>query len=130
MDKDFSKLIQEAKKIARKRELTDYADCGHTSCALLTKKGNIYTGISIAAKCNIGNCAEHAAIAEMLKNNESEIEKMVAYSSKGIIYPPCGKCRELIRMINEKNLQTKIMVREDKIVDLEELLPEIFISKK
>lgn len=66
----------------------------------------------------------------MLKNNESEIEKMVAYSSKGIIYPPCGKCRELIRMINEKNLQTKIMVREDKIVDLEELLPEIFISKK
>ena len=130
MDKDFEKLIVEAKKIAGKKILTEYASCGHVACALLTKKGNIYTGISVESKCNLGNCAESAAINEMLKNNENEIEKIVAYSAKGLIYSPCGKCRELIRMINQRNLKTKVMVKEDKIIELEKLLPEIFISKK
>ena len=110
--------------------MTKYATCGHTSCALLTKDKNIYTGISLETKCIMGNCAEHAAIVEMIKNNETGIEKIVAYSSKGMIYPPCGKCRELIRMIDERNLKTKVMVKEDKVVELEELLPEIFISGK
>ena len=56
-----------------------------------------------------------------------EDNEMVA---KGLIYSPCGKCRELIRMINQRNLKTKVMVKEDKIIELEKLLPEIFISKK
>lgn len=130
MDTDFQKLLEEAKKIALKRNLTNYAICGHTACALQTKKGNIYTGISLETKCSLGNCAEYAAIAEMLKHNESEIDKLVAYSSKGAIYPPCGRCRELIRMVDNKNLKTKIMVNIDKIVTLETLLPEMYISKK
>ena len=80
MDKDFEKLIKEAQKIAIKRELSDYGSCGHVGCALLTHKGNIYTGISTDFNCALGNCAEYSAISEMLKNNESEIEKIVAYS--------------------------------------------------
>ena len=108
MDRDFEKLIIEAKKLALKKELSKYAVIGQVGSALLTKAGNIYTGISMEAKCNLGNCGEHAAIAEMLKNNESEIDKIVAYSAKGQIYAPCGRCRELIRMVNEKNLETKI----------------------
>ena len=70
MDKDFVKLIEEAKKIAIKRNLSDYASCGHVGCALLTTKGNIYTGISVDSNCNLGKCAEYAAIAEMLKNKD------------------------------------------------------------
>ncbi len=82
------------------------------------------------AKCNLGNCGEHAAIMEMLKNNESEIDKIVAYSAKGQIYAPCGRCRELIRMVNDKNLNTKVMVAENKVCILKDLLPEMYISKK
>lgn len=130
MDKDFEKLIEEAKKLAVKKELTKYATIGHVGSALLTKDGNIYTGVSMEAKCILGNCAEHAAIIEMLKNNESEIDKIVAYSAKGQIYAPCGKCRELIRMVNDKNLNTKVMVAEDKVCTLKDLLPEMYISKK
>src|SRR4051794_27485510 len=100
MDKDFEKLIDEAKKIAEKRILSEYSSCGHVGCALMTDKGNIYTGICIDSNCALGNCAEYAAIAEMLKNNESKIEKIVAYSAKGKIYAPCGRCRELIRMVD------------------------------
>ena len=129
MDKDFEKLITEAKKIANKRILSEYASCGHVGCALLTKAGNIYTGISIDSNCALGNCAEYAAIAEMLKNDESEVDKIVAYSAKGKIYAPCGRCRELIRMVNTKNLETKVMVEEDKIYKLKDLLPEMYITK-
>lgn len=129
MDKDFQILIEEAKKIAKKRILNEYASCGHCGCALMTAKGNIYTGISIYSKCNLGKCAEYAAIVEMLKYNESEIKKLVSYSAKGVIYPPCGSCRELIRMVDIKNLETEIMVSENKVCKLKELLPEMYITK-
>lgn len=129
MDKDFEILLKEAKKLANKRILSEYAYCGHVACALLTKGGNIYTGINIDANCSLGNCAEYGAIVEMLKNNETEIDKIVAYSAKGVVYSPCGRCRELIRMINTSNLETKVMVSEDKICTLKDLLPEIYITK-
>ncbi len=130
MDIDFEKLIKEARKIANKRKLSEYATEGHVACALLTKNGNIFTGISLETKCSLGNCAEHAAVLEMLKNNETEIDKIVAYSAKGTIYAPCGRCRELIRMIDDKNIDTKVMIREDKIRVLKDLLPEMYISKR
>lgn len=130
MDKNFEKLIKMAKELAIKRVLSEYASCGHVGCALLTKNGNIYTGICIDSNCALGNCAEYAAIAEMLKNNESEISKIVAYSAKGKIYAPCGRCRELIRMVNDENLNTEVMVAEDKVVKLKDLLPEMYITKK
>lgn len=130
MNKDFEKLIEEAKKIAIKRKLSEYSSCGHVGCALLTKKGNIYTGLCIDLNCGLGKCAEYAAIADMLKNNESEIDKIVSYSAKGKIYAPCGSCRELIRMINDNNLNTKVMVSENKVLLLKDLLPEMYITKK
>lgn len=129
MDEDFKKLINEAQKLATKRKLSEYASCGHVGCALLTKSGNIYTGICIDSNCALGNCAEYAAIADMLKNNESEIDKIVAYSAKGTIYAPCGRCRELIRMINDKNLDTNVMVDENKTYKLKDLLPEMYVTK-
>lgn len=129
MDNDFEKLIEEAKKIAEKKILSEYASCGHVGCALMTDKGNIYTGICIDSNCALGNCAEYAAIAEMLKNNESKIEKIVAYSAKGKIYAPCGRCRELIRMVDNSNLETEVMVDEKKIYKLKDLLAEMYITK-
>ena len=130
MDKDFEKLIEEAKKIAKKRSLSEYASCGHVGCALMTAKGNIYTGICLDLNCGLGKCAEYAAIAEMIKHDESEIKKIVSFSAKGVIYVPCGSCRELIRMVNDKNLETEVMVREDKVCKLKELLPEMYITKQ
>ena len=127
MDEEFKILIQEASKNVKKVILSEYAYCGHVSCALMSSTGKIYTGISINSKCALGNCAEHAAILDMLKNGESKIRKIVAYSVKGHIYSPCGKCRELIRMINSDNMKTKVMVSETKICTIEELLPNIFI---
>ena len=130
MDKEFEILLEEAKKQINKRQLSEYLICGRVACALMTSKGNIYTGINIDAKCAMGNCAEQSAIVEMLKNGETEIKKIVAYSYKGYIYSPCGKCRELIRMIDEKNLNTQAMVLGGGVATIKELLPDIFTSQK
>lgn len=129
MDKEFEILLDKAKQLAGKRILSEYASCGHVGCALLTESGNIYTGICIDSNCSLGNCAEYAAIADMLKNKETQIKKIVAYSAKGTIYSPCGRCRELIRMVDDKNLETQVLVSENKVVKIKDLLPEMYITK-
>ena len=44
---------------------------GSVAAALRTRSGAVYTGICIDVSCGIGFCAEHAAIAEMLKHRET-----------------------------------------------------------
>lgn len=129
MDKEFEMLLNEAKKIAHKVKLNKNFSYGSVACALLTKDGNIYTGVSTEIECSLGTCSERSAIAEMVKHNESEIVKIVAYAAKGAVYPPCGVCREMIRMVNEKNLEAEVMVGDNKVVKVKDLLPDIFISK-
>ena len=116
-------LIEEARKVVGKYKLSN-ADfsAGTVGAALLTVKGNIYTGIDIDVACGIGFCAEHSAIAEMLKNRETQIEMIVATNSESII-PPCGRCRELMFQIDCKNLNTKVYLSKEKYMTLDELLP-------
>ncbi|MBQ3408293.1 MAG: cytidine deaminase [Clostridia bacterium] len=125
-DKDFEILYNRAKELTGKKELNKSVQYAHVGCALMTDKGNIYTGICIVANCGIGFCAEHAAIAEMLKNNESRIMKIVATDKNGAI-PPCGRCRELMKQINYDNLKTEIMISNNKICTLDELLPHVWL---
>lgn len=122
MDKEFSILTEVAMKLAGDRTLSDYVRCGHVACALLTDKGNVYTGISINAKCGIGFCAEHSAIADMLKAGESKIIKLVSASENSVV-PCCGRCREFIRQINEENMNTKVLVEDGVVKTISELLP-------
>lgn len=121
MDKEFEMLLEEAKKIAHKVKLNKNFSYGSVACALLTKDGNVYTGVSTEIECSLGVCSERSAIAEIVK--------IVAYAAKGAVYPPCGVCREMIRMVNEKNLEAEVMVGDNKIVKVKDLLPDIFISK-
>lgn len=119
----IEELIEVAHKIVGKYKLgnADFS-AGTVGSALLTTKGNVYTGIDIDVACGIGFCAEHSAIAEMLKNRETEIEMIVATNSESII-PPCGRCRELMFQIDCKNLNTKVYLSKEKYMTLDELLP-------
>ena len=38
--------------------------------------------------------------------------------------PPCGRCREFIRLIDEENLATEVVLGEERTMRLRELLPE------
>ena len=120
-----STLIKEAQKIAGQFKLNGFEtnSAGIVSAALMSKKGNLYTGICIDLACGIGFCAEASAITEMLKNRETEIDMIVAVTDKGNIIPPCGRCRELLFQIDRNNINTKVIISEEKIVTLKDLLP-------
>lgn len=119
----FAEIYEAAQKVISFRKLSRAADCGGVGSALITKSGNIFTGICLDCSSGIGFCAEHAAVAEMLKNGESEIDAIVAVDWNGKVLPPCGRCRELLQQINLKNLQTTVFLSSDKSVKLEKLLP-------
>ena len=123
---NFKKLYNEASKISAERKLTKYSSCGGVGCALMTKKGNIYTGICIVSCCGMGFCAEHSAIAEMLKNGESEIKEILSVKeSRGnAVITPCGRCREMMLQIDVNNKNTLVYISEDKTEKLSKLLPK------
>ena len=91
--------------------------------ALVSAKGTIYTGICVELACGIGFCAEHAAMAEMLKARETVIDTIVASKEDGIV-PPCGRCREMMYQLDARNRMARIILARDRIVTLDELLPE------
>jgi cytidine deaminase len=39
------------------------------------------------------------------------------------VLPPCGRCREFIRQIDEGNLETEVVLGRDRVATLRELLP-------
>ena len=84
-------LIEAASKVAGVFTPSKHCTAGGVAAALLTEAGKVYTGICIDTSCSLGFCAEHAAIAEMLKAHESDIRLIVAVDTDGAILPPCGR---------------------------------------
>lgn len=121
----FETLLKEAKAVLGHRKLSSDATAGGVAAALLTENGNIYTGVCIDLACSLGFCAEQAAMAAMITAGENRILKIVAISQEGAV-APCGRCREFMNQIHSDNLQTEIMLAQDKIVTLRELLPYIW----
>ena len=118
-----SELIKRASEITGLYKPNEDFTSGAVGAALVTKSGNVHTGVCVDCACGIGFCAEHSAIAEMLKHRESEIAMIVAVSVNGRVLPPCGRCRELICQVNSANLDTKVIVSARQTVLLRDLLP-------
>jgi cytidine deaminase len=106
-------------------EFTCSSDCsaGSVAAALLAGSGTIHTGICLDTACSLGFCAEHSAIADMLKSRQRRIIAIVAVDAAGDIRPPCGRCRELIRQVDPENWDTTVIVGNDTMVKLGDLLP-------
>lgn len=115
-------LIEAARAVQGEFWMSEAFRGGAVGAAILTRAGNVYTGISLEMACGIGFCAEHSAIAEMLKDRETQIEAMVAVTAEGVI-PPCGRCRELVLQVNPKNEATLVGVNDRKTMRMSELLP-------
>ena len=116
-------LIKKAKSVLKPRKIKNGCTMGDVGCALVTHKGNVYLGISIDTCCGIGFCAEHSAIAAMVTHGEHVIKKIVAVVEGGKPIPPCGRCREFMHQIHEKNLETKVIIGKNETVKLKDLLP-------
>jgi cytidine deaminase len=97
------------------------------AAAIRSKSGRTYTGVCMHLSCGIGFCAEHAAVAEMIKGRETEIEAIVAVCDAGVL-APCGRCRELLVQVNPRNFNALVGLPGGRVVPLRELLPDHWIE--
>ena len=122
ISKEDKKLIEKAKALVGAKEIR----CGvvkEVGCVLVTETGKIFSGVSLDLVCGIGFCAEHTAISQMItQTDETYIKKIVATDENGVI-PPCGRCRELIHILDTRNMNTEVIISDEKKVMLRELLP-------
>ena len=117
-------MIDLAARVWGERELGRGNSAGSVACALLSESGKLYYGVCIDISSGIGFCAEHSAIASMITAGETHILKVVAIASEKTVLPPCGRCREFMYQIDEKNLDTtEVVLGADRSVLLRELLP-------
>ncbi|MFN7992675.1 MAG: cytidine deaminase [Bryobacteraceae bacterium] len=118
-----NELIALAAALAR--PFAPSVDCiaAEVAAALLTDRENVYTGVCVDTECGLGFCAEHSAVAEMLKAHESAVRMIVAVNSRGEILSPCGRCRELLWQVDEQNTSAWVVLGPDDGCRLGELLP-------
>lgn len=117
------KLYDIAKSVAIPKQISEQMCSGGVGSAVLTKAGNIYTGVCIDTDCSLGMCAERNALSTMIANGEFEIEMIIAVTKTGKVLPPCGACREFMWQFNASN-EIKVVVDNDgTVVKLEDLMP-------
>ena len=121
----WNKLYNEALKVQNGRTVSPFIDAGGVAAALLTKAGNIYVGVCIDTASTLGMCAERNAIANMITNGESKIDKVVAVMPDGKIGAPCGACREYMMQLDKDSGEIEILLNleTEETVKLKELLP-------
>jgi len=123
LTKNDKKLIKKARSMVNKKKIY----CGElkaVGCALISKKGKLFTGANWDLWCGVGFCAESSAISNMVAHsNETEIKTIVACSRHHLL-TPCGRCREVMALIDKNNLDnTEVIVSDKEKVKLRELLP-------
>ena len=118
-------LISKAKEVQNHRILSPFIECGQVGAALMTKSGNIYTGVCIDTASTLGICAERNAIHTMITNGESQIDRIVCIDSKGNAGAPCGACRELIMQLDKDSKDIKFLMNANtyEYVTMKELVP-------
>ena len=119
-------LYDKAKEVQNGRVISPFVDAGGVAAAILTRSGNIYVGVCIDTSCSLGMCAERNAIANMITNGESDIDKVVAVMPGGRVGSPCGACRELMMQLSGRSADIQILTDLESYtyVTLGELMPD------
>lgn len=122
----WQELYEAARRVQNGRTISPFIEAGGVAAAILTKGGNIYVGVCIDTASTLGMCAERNAIANMITNGESRIEKVVAVMPDGRVGSPCGACREYMMQLDPDSGEIEILLDLDKrrSVKLRELIPD------
>ena len=122
----IEELIQQAASVVKPRQNGEFT-IASVGCALLSTSGNLYLGVNVDTSSSMGYCAEHNAIGTMITDGEYQIDTVVAVwlddDQNIYILSPCGRCREFMQQIDERNLDANVILEVDKVVKLRELLP-------
>lgn len=72
------------------------------AAAILTKNGNIYTGVNIEnSSYGLTVCAERNAIAAAINNGDRDFLRMTIVTNSKMVKSPCGSCRQVIFEFNK-----------------------------
>ena len=128
----WKKLYDAARSVQNARVISPFIEAGGVAAAILTKKGSIYVGVCIDTACTLGMCAERNAIANMITNGESQIEKVVAVMPDGKLGTPCGACREYMMQLDPDSGEIEILLdlAEEKTTKLKDLVPDWWGAKR
>ena len=121
----WEKLYMKAKEVQNQREISSYIEVGAVAAAILTAKGNIYTGVCIDTACSLGMCAERNAIGSMITAGENEVEKVAVIMPDGKAGMPCGACMELIMQLSYNSGEIEIIkdFESKEIVKMKDIMP-------
>lgn len=122
-NEQIKKLYNIAKSVAVPKKINEQICFGGVGAVVLTKQGNIYTGVCIDTDCSLGICAERNALSTMITNGEIDIDIVIAVNKKGKVLPPCGACREFMCQFNNSNNIKVVIDNKGTTVNLEELIP-------
>ena len=131
MDKIWNDMYAAAKAALNPRRISEYVSCGEVAAAILSKSGNIYTGVCVDTCSTLGICAERNAIFNMLTCGESEIDKVLCILPDGSSGAPCGACRELMVQLmagHYGDIEIMLDYSTGRTVTLGQITPEWWIK--
>ncbi|MCR4696655.1 MAG: cytidine deaminase [Lachnospiraceae bacterium] len=131
MDKTWQDMYDAAKAVLNEKVISDFVTAGGVSAAVLSKSGNIYTGVCIDTASTLGICAERNAIFNMITNGDYEIDRVLCIPPMEGKGAPCGACRELMVQLmpgKYKDIDIMIDYKNDRVMKLGELTPEWWID--
>ena len=70
MTTEWEKLYAAALAVAVPKVISEQMCSGGVGAAVLTDKGNVYTGVCIDTDCSLGMCAERNALSTMISYGE------------------------------------------------------------
>lgn len=122
----WQNLYDRARSVQNDRKISPFIEAGGVAAAILTRNGNIYLGVCIDTASTLGMCAERNAIANMITNGESRIEKVVAVMPDGRVGSPCGACREYMMQLDKESGDIEILLdlESRRTIRLKELIPD------
>lgn len=112
-----------AKTVVNPKKISEQMCSGGVGAAVVSKKGNIYTGVCIDTDCSLGMCAERNALSTMITNGEYEIKMVAAVNKKGQVLPPCGACREFMMQLKNSSDIEVLVDNDGTVVKLKDLMP-------
>ncbi len=122
-DEQIENLYDMAKSVAIPKVINEQMSSGGVGAAILTKQGNIYTGVCIDMDCSLGMCAERNALSTMITNGEYDVEMIIAVTKVGKVIPPCGACREFMWQLNNSKDIKVIVDNNGTTIKLKDLMP-------
>ncbi|MFS9194089.1 cytidine deaminase [Streptococcus sp. OMI633] len=96
---------------------------------LLTKNGNIYTGVNIEnASFGLTNCGERTAIFKAVSEGARDFKELIVYGQTEKPISPCGACRQVMAEFFEPDLPVTLVSQNKStvVMTVKDLLPYSF----